>query len=134
MCSGSARQDLEIRRAAEQHQPPPHARSTVSESAVADAENARPDNVSDQGRRYARRDPAREAAEAEAAADLRTTRCRMEFSDIGAVVWILRKCVWWVPDFSVDRYRDTLVELDREMRDGHPFVAFSTRHLIDAVR
>ncbi|WP_063127025.1 hypothetical protein [Nocardia fusca] len=67
-------------------------------------------------------------------ADLRTARCRMEFSDIGAVVWILRKCVWCVPDFSVDRYRDTLVELDRDMRDGHPFVAFSTRHLIDAVR
>ncbi|WP_433489967.1 hypothetical protein [Nocardia grenadensis] len=66
--------------------------------------------------------------------DLRTASCRMEFSDIGAIIWILRKCVWWVPDFSVDRYRDTLVELDREMRDGHPFVAFSTRHLIDAVR
>lgn len=84
------------------------------------------------------RDPAQEAAGAEAAgltvANLRTARCRMEFSDIGAVVWILRKCVWWVPDFSVDRYRDTLVELDREMRAGHPFVAFSTRHLFDVVR
>ncbi|NUS93727.1 MAG: methyltransferase domain-containing protein [Nocardia sp.] len=84
------------------------------------------------------RDPAREAAEAEAAGltviDLRTARCRMEFSDIGAVVWILRKCVWWVPDFSVDRYRDTLLDLDGRMRAGRPFVAFSTRHLIDAVR
>jgi hypothetical protein len=29
----------------------------------------------------------------------------MEFYDVGAVVWILRKCVWWVPDFSVERYR-----------------------------
>jgi hypothetical protein len=28
-------------------------------------------------------------------------RCRMEFYDVGAIVWILRKCVWWVPDFSV---------------------------------
>ena len=28
---------------------------------------------------------------------LRTARCRMEFFDIGAVVWTLRKCVWWVP-------------------------------------
>jgi hypothetical protein len=37
--------------------------------------------------------------------DLRTARCRMECRDIGAVVDILRKCVWWVPDFTVDRYR-----------------------------
>ncbi|MGW1737733.1 class I SAM-dependent methyltransferase [Nocardia sp. NPDC001965] len=84
------------------------------------------------------RDPAREAAAAEAAGltviDLRTARCRMEFFDIGAVVWILRKCVWWVPDFSVDRYRDDLVDLDRRIRAGRPFVAYSTRHLIDAVR
>ncbi|MEU4837793.1 class I SAM-dependent methyltransferase [Nocardia testacea] len=88
--------------------------------------------------RRTQRDPAREAAAAEAAGltvtGLRTARCRMEFFDIGAVVWTLRKCVWWVPDFEVARYRDTLTELDREMRAGHPFVAFSTRHLIDAVR
>ena len=58
----------------------------------------------------------------------------MEFSDVGAVVWILRKCVWWVPDFSVERYRDRLLELDRRMRDGSPFVAHSTRHLIEARR
>ncbi|MGW5382248.1 class I SAM-dependent methyltransferase [Nocardia sp. NPDC003963] len=86
----------------------------------------------------ARRDPAAEAAAAAAAGltvvELRTARCRMEFSDIGAIVWILRKCVWWVPDFSVGRYYDILRELDGEMRSGRPFVAFSTRHLIDAVR
>jgi hypothetical protein len=44
------------------------------------------------------RDPQREAAAARAAGlqivDLRTARCRMEFFDIGAVVYILRKCVW----------------------------------------
>ena len=52
------------------------------------------------------RDPHREAAAAQHAGlvvtDLRQARCRMEFYDVGAVVWILRKCVWWVPDFSVD--------------------------------
>ncbi|MEO6955638.1 MAG: hypothetical protein ABI137_02755 [Antricoccus sp.] len=37
--------------------------------------------------------------------DLRTARCRMEFFDVGAVVWILRKYVWWVPDSSVANYR-----------------------------
>ena len=29
--------------------------------------------------------------------------------------WILRKCVWWVPDFSVEKYRDRLVQLDTQM-------------------
>ena len=58
----------------------------------------------------------------------------MEFYDIGAVVWILRKCVWWVPGFSVANYEDSLRQLDRDMRQGAPFVAHSTRHLIDARR
>ena len=84
------------------------------------------------------RDPHREVADADRAGlvveQLRTARCRMEFSDIGAVVWILRKCVWWVPDFSVARYEDALRRLDRGMRRGTPFVAHSTRHLIDARR
>jgi hypothetical protein len=84
------------------------------------------------------RDPAREAAAAERAGltleDLRTARCRMEFYDIGAVVWILRKCVWWVPDFTVARYSDQLRRLDTQLRRGEPFVAHSTRHLIEARR
>ncbi|WP_222853000.1 hypothetical protein [Massilia genomosp. 1] len=53
---------------------------------------------------------------------------------LGAVVWILRKCVWWVPDFSVARYHDELLALDRQMRQGEPFVSYSTRHLIEARR
>lgn len=84
------------------------------------------------------RDPRHEAAGARSAGltivDLRTARCRMEFFDVGAVVWTLRKCVWWVPDFSVDKYRDKLRELDQQMRAGQPFVAHSSRHLIDAQR
>jgi SAM-dependent methyltransferase len=84
------------------------------------------------------RDPRLEAAAAEKAGltvvDLRTARCRMSFSDIGAVVWILRKCVWWIPDFSIDRYEHTLVALDARLRGGGPFVAHSTRHLIAARR
>ncbi|MEU6641716.1 methyltransferase domain-containing protein [Saccharomonospora sp. NPDC046836] len=84
------------------------------------------------------RDPHHEAAEAEAAGltvvDLQTARCRMEFSDIGAVVYILRKCVWWVPDFSVERYRDTLRRLDTQIRSDGAFVAYSTRHLFQARR
>jgi len=58
----------------------------------------------------------------------------MELLDVGAVVWLLRKCVWWVPDFSVDRYRDRLLELDGLIPRRGPFVAHSTRHLIEARR
>jgi hypothetical protein len=58
----------------------------------------------------------------------------MEFHDVGAIVWILRKCVWWVPEFSVDRYDDKLRALDEQLRAGQPFVAHSTRHLIDVRR
>ena len=33
-------------------------------------------------------------------------RLRAEFFDIGAVIYFLRKVVWTVPDFTVDRYRE----------------------------
>ncbi|MEU4420159.1 methyltransferase domain-containing protein [Actinoplanes sp. NPDC024001] len=83
------------------------------------------------------RHPDGEVAAAQAAGleivDLRTARCRMEFRDVGAIVYILRKCVWWVPDFSVGRYRDHLERLDRRIRADGPFVAHSTRTLIEAV-
>ncbi len=85
-----------------------------------------------------RRDPVGECEAAREAGlvvtDLRRARCRMEFHDVGAVVWILRKCVWWVPDFTVEKYRRTLLELDSDLRRGEPFVAYSTRHLIQAQR
>jgi SAM-dependent methyltransferase len=84
------------------------------------------------------RHPDREAAGAERAGlvveSLQQARCRMEFYDVGAIVWILRKCVWWVPDFSVAKYADRLRALDAQLRSGEPFVAYSTRHLIDARR
>jgi SAM-dependent methyltransferase len=82
------------------------------------------------------RDPQLEAAAAQAAGlqirDMRTARCRMEFLDIGAIVYILRKCVWWVPDFTVERYRDVLWQLDAHIRKHGAFVAHSTRTLFDA--
>lgn len=84
------------------------------------------------------REPQREATDAERAGltviDLKSARCRMEFFDIGAVVWILRKCVWWVPDFSVTKYLDKLHELDQLIRADGSFPAHSTRHLIEATR
>ncbi|WP_369832960.1 methyltransferase domain-containing protein [Brachybacterium sp. YJGR34] len=64
--------------------------------------------------------------------ELRTARLRMEFFDVGAVVWILRKCVWWVPDFSVERYSEELLAMDALIRREGSFVAHSTRHLLRA--
>lgn len=84
------------------------------------------------------RDPQREAVAAQNASlvvtELRTARCRMAFYDVGAVVWMLRKCIWWVPGFSVEKYLSQLAELDRGMRSGEPFIAHSSRHLIEARR
>jgi SAM-dependent methyltransferase len=84
------------------------------------------------------RHPEREAAAARSAGlqvmDLRTARCRMEFFDIGAIVYVLRKCVWWVPDFTVDRYGERLQRLDAHIREHGAFVAHSTRTLIEARR
>jgi SAM-dependent methyltransferase len=64
--------------------------------------------------------------------DLRMERLRVEFLDIGAVIYFLRKVSGTVADFTVDRYHDRLHQLhDRITRDG-PFVAHSTRVLVEA--
>lgn len=82
------------------------------------------------------RHPDDEAASAEAAGlriiDLRTARLRIEIRDVAAAVYLLRKLIWWVPDFTVDRYRARLRDLHDLIRREGPFIAYSTRHLIDA--
>ena len=64
--------------------------------------------------------------------DLRFERLRMEFFDIGAVVYFLRKVIWMVPGFTVAQYRDRLRELDQQIRRDGSFVAHSSRFLIEA--
>jgi SAM-dependent methyltransferase len=82
------------------------------------------------------RDPNVETAEARAVGldvvDVRTARLRMEFHDIGAVVYFLRKVLWTVPEFSVDTYLDRLRAMDAAIRRDGLFLAHSTRHLIEA--
>lgn len=84
------------------------------------------------------RDPGRERAAAEAAglevAQVRTERLRMEFHDVGAVAYFLRKVIWMVPGFTVDAYRPRLRELHELIRDRGPFVAHSSRTLFEARR
>ncbi|MFH9420070.1 class I SAM-dependent methyltransferase [Streptomyces sp. NPDC017529] len=83
-----------------------------------------------------KRHPDDESRAAEAAGlevvDLRAESLRTEFHDIGAVIYFLRKVIWMVPGFTVDRYRDRLRELDARIRAEGPFVAHSTRFLIEA--
>jgi len=84
------------------------------------------------------RHPDDEAAAARAAGleivDLRRARLRMEIRDIGAVVYLLRKVIWWVPGFTVEAYRDRLRDLHALIERDGPFVAHSSRHLIEARR
>jgi SAM-dependent methyltransferase len=64
--------------------------------------------------------------------DMRMERMRAEFFDIGAVIYFLRKVVWTVPDFTVQRYRDRLAELHERIEADGPFVAHATRVLVEA--
>ncbi|MBF6098223.1 class I SAM-dependent methyltransferase [Nocardia cyriacigeorgica] len=83
-----------------------------------------------------KRHPDDERADAEAAGlhvvDLRYERLRVEFFDIGAVVYFLRKVIWMVPGFTVAGYRDRLRELHQQIETEGPFIAHSTRFLIEA--
>jgi SAM-dependent methyltransferase len=64
--------------------------------------------------------------------DLREQSCRVEFHDVGAVVYFLRKVLWTVPGFTVERYRDRLALLHDTITSDGPFVAHSQRFLIEA--
>ena len=76
-------------------------------------------------------------ADAARAAGLEIVQCRnerleLEFFDVGAVVFFLRKVVWTVPDFTIDRYRTRLRELhDQIDRDG-VFRSTTSRTLLEA--
>ncbi|MER6239023.1 class I SAM-dependent methyltransferase [Streptomyces clavifer] len=88
------------------------------------------------GTARAARDPQHARAAAEAAGldvvDLRAERLRVEFLDIGAVVYFLRKVVWMVPGFTVEAYLPQLRTLHRKIESEGPFVAHSARFLIEA--
>ncbi len=85
-----------------------------------------------------KRHPNDESAEATAAGleivDLRCERLRMEFFDIGAVVYFLRKVVWTVPGFTVEGYRETLHKLHHHIETEGSFVAHSSRCLFEALK
>lgn len=64
--------------------------------------------------------------------DLRAAELRMEFFDVGAMIYFLRKVIWFVPDFTVAKYHDRLAALHERIQAAGPFIAYSRRFLIDA--
>ncbi len=84
------------------------------------------------------RHPSAATAAAEAAGlrvrDLREVRLRMEFHDVGAVAVFLRKVIWIVPGFTVEAYREPLLALHERIRAEGPFVAHTTRYLIECCK
>ncbi len=86
--------------------------------------------------KWAELQPDTQAAQAQAAGlevvQMRMERMRAEFFDVGAVIYFLRKVVWTVPDFTIDRYRGRLREMHERIETDGPFVAHSTRLLVEA--
>lgn len=76
------------------------------------------------------------AAAAEAAGltvlDVRAESLRAEFFDVAAVAYFLRKVVWTVPDFSIERYLPQLRAVHDRIQAEGPFVSHAKRVLIEA--
>jgi SAM-dependent methyltransferase len=85
-----------------------------------------------------RRSPERAFAEAASSGldvlDLRQQSIRLEFFDVGAVVYFLRMVVWTVPGFNVEGFRGRLADLQRHIEAHGSFVSHAQRFLIEAVR
>jgi SAM-dependent methyltransferase len=83
-----------------------------------------------------RQEPEAVAAAARAAGlvvvELRDVRLRTEFRDIAAVVHFLRKVVWTVPGFTVERHLDALRRVHEQIVDEGCFVTWSRRLLVEA--
>jgi SAM-dependent methyltransferase len=92
--------------------------------------------IGPQPQKWADCHPDTQRAQAQAAGlqivDLRMERTRCEFFDIGAVIYFLRKVVWTVPDFTVQRYRELLRELHDRIEAEGTFVTHSSRVLVEA--
>jgi SAM-dependent methyltransferase len=82
------------------------------------------------------RKPERHVAAAVAAGlrvdDLRDESLLVEFFDVGAVAYFLRKVLWTVPGFTIEAYRDRLRHMHEQIeRDGR-FISHSRRFLIQS--
>jgi SAM-dependent methyltransferase len=56
---------------------------------------------------------------------------RAEYYDVGAIAHFLRKVLWTVPGFTVERYRPQLAELHDRIGSEGPFVSYARRYLLE---
>jgi SAM-dependent methyltransferase len=63
---------------------------------------------------------------------VRDERLRVEFFDVAAVAHFLRKVIWTVPDFTIEKYRPQLRAVHDEIVASGRFVSHSARVLIEA--
>jgi len=82
------------------------------------------------------RDPEVEADRAQAAGleviQYRNERLQLEFFDVGAMVFFLRKVIWTVPGFTIDLYRGRLRELHEQIERDGVFRSTMSRTLFEA--
>ena len=64
--------------------------------------------------------------------DLQECALRVEFFDIGAVVYFLRKVLWTVPGFTPEAYAGALRRLHEQIEREGSFVSTSQRLLVEA--
>jgi hypothetical protein len=64
--------------------------------------------------------------------DLREQALRVEFFDVGAVVYFLRKVVWTVPGFTVAGYGGPLARMHKHITEHGSFISHAQRFLIEA--
>lgn len=92
--------------------------------------SARPVNESRSPRRT------RDAAESAGlqVVQLQSSALRVEFFDVAAVVYFLRKVLWTVPDFTIERYEDRLRAMHDYIEAHGSFVSTAQRMLVEARR
>jgi SAM-dependent methyltransferase len=82
------------------------------------------------------RSPQRAVAAARAAGlvvtDVREQALRVEFFDVGAVVYFLRKVLWTVPGFTAAGYAGQLARMHAHITEHGSFVSHAQRVLIEA--
>jgi SAM-dependent methyltransferase len=62
----------------------------------------------------------------------RNERLRLAFFDVGAMVFFLRKVIWTVPGFTVERYRAQLRDLHERIEREGAFHSTMSRTLFEA--
>lgn len=57
---------------------------------------------------------------------------RIEFKDVGAIVYFLKNCPWVVKDFRVDKHLKYLLRLEKNLEDGKKLIFKENSYLIRA--